>query len=134
MEAKQLTDIEENTLKLILLNEEISPCVCCRLYGKSAIEGWQPKGEQKNSKKRVDTSRGGNQGLLRRERTILTASKGNFLFRHYDSLDRYIKQYRENHASTCMERYSQDGGGLVLGVDLPDPYLPKIASSRFVDV
>lgn len=123
---------EEKQIKTHLLNAEPSPCVCSRLAFKGALEGWQPKEEQKTSKKRVDTSRGGNQVLSRRERTIIAASRGDFLFRHYESLGRYIEQYRENHASTCMERDMRDARA-VLGIDVPDPYLPKIASSRFVD-
>lgn len=123
---------EEKNLKTHLLSAQPSPCVCCRLVVKGALEGWQPKeDEQKSTKKRVDTSRGGNQALLRREKTFITAARGDFLFRHYESLDRYIRQYRENHASTCMERDVRDYRP-VLGVDVPDPYLPKIASSRFV--
>ncbi|KAK3727831.1 hypothetical protein QZH41_008251 [Actinostola sp. cb2023] len=128
--AETPEDCEETNLKQRLLNDDTLPCVCCRLWEKCTIEGWQPKEEQTSSKKRLDTTKGGYHGSLRRERTIITASRGDFLFRHYESLDRYIQQYRENHSSTCMERdMNADMPRPVLGVDVPDPYLPKIASS-----
>lgn len=130
MEASDSADEVEKKLKLQLLAAESTGCVCCKGLEKSFL-GWRPcEGQKELHKKRSETSRVGNQALLRREKTVLAAT-GDFLFRHYESSDRYVAQYRENHSTSCMER--ELNLMPVLGVDVPDPYLPKIATSRFVD-
>lgn len=50
-----------------------------------------------------------------------------FVFRHYEKSSRYIEQYRENHSTASLEKEAE--WRPVLGVDVPDPYLPKIAGS-----
>jgi hypothetical protein len=123
MEAtRDSADDVEKILKLRLLAEETSDCVCSRVWEKGLILGWRPSVEQKEHKKRCEAGRG--------SKTVLAAT-GDFLFRHYESTDRYMAQYRENHSTSCMER--EMSLKPVLGVDVPDPYLPKITSSRFVD-
>ncbi|XP_031560225.1 uncharacterized protein LOC116296355 isoform X2 [Actinia tenebrosa] len=125
MESTKSADEVEKKLKLQLLAEESEDCVCSKASEKSFL-GWRRYEEQKEHKKRCETSRAGNQALLRREKTLLAAT-GDFLFRHYESFDRYMAQYRENHSTSCMER--ELNLIPILGVDVPDPYFPKIANS-----
>lgn len=130
MDSSDSAEEVEKKLKLQLLAEESTDCVCCKGLEKNFL-GWRPCKGQKEHKKRCETSRVGNQALLRREKTVLAAT-GDFLFRHYESPERYMAQYRENHSTSCMER--ELNLMPVLGIDVPDPYLPKIATSRFVDI
>ena len=107
-----------------LLKTEASFCVCSKAWEKDFICGWAPSVERKVSRKPTKHASLSNP---RKDEKIAVANCG-FVFRHYEKASRYIEQYRENHCSTFSER--EDEWRPVLGVDVPDPYLPKIGASR----
>ncbi|KAL9981695.1 hypothetical protein ACROYT_G010436 [Oculina patagonica] len=114
------SDVAENRL----LNTEDSCCVCSKVWEKDFICGWAPSFERKVSRK--PTKHAASLGNTRKDGKIALAECG-FVFRHYEKSSRYIEQYRENHSSTFLQ--SEDEWRPVLGVDVPDPYLPKIGST-----
>ena len=115
------SDIAENRL----LKCEDSCCVCSKAWEKDFICGWAPSFERKVSRK--PAKHGASLSNARKDGKIALAECG-FVFRHYEKSSRYIEQYRENHSSTFLER--EDEWRPVLGVHVPDPYLPKIGTSR----
>ncbi|XP_032238463.2 uncharacterized protein LOC116618636 [Nematostella vectensis] len=118
---------EESKIKDILIDSDIISCVCSKVSGKNLITGWRPSAEKKGMKKRCEASRGDSRSYasLRRERTTLPPTDG-FVFRHYERTESYIEQYRENHSSAAVVIEFEEKP--TLGVDAPDPYLPKITT------
>ena len=114
------SDVAENRL----LKTEGSGCVCSKGWEKGFICGWAPSFERKISRKPTKHASLSN---TRKDGKLPRAECG-FVFRHYEKTSRYIEQYRENHSSAFLERGEE--WRPVLGVDVPDPYLPKVGSSR----
>lgn len=114
------SDVAENRL----LKTEGSSCVCSKGWEKEFICGWAPSFERKISRKPTKHASLSN---TRKDGKLPRAECG-FVFRHYEKTSRYIEQYRENHSSAFLER--REEWRPVLGVDVPDPYLPKVGSSR----
>lgn len=117
-------DDESDLAKNCLQKTEDSCCVCSKVWEKDFICGWAPSPERKVSRKPTKHASLSNP---RKDGKISLVNCG-FVFRHYDNSNRYIEQYRENHCSAFLER--EDEWRPVLGVDVPDPYLPKIGASR----
>ena len=117
-------DDDSNIAENCLLKTEDSCCVCSKVWEKDFICGWAPSLERKVSRKPAKHASLSNP---KKDGKIALADCG-FVFRHYEKSNRYIEQYRENHCSTFLER--EDEWRPVLGVDVPDPYLPKIRASR----
>ena len=117
-------DDESDLAKNCLQKTEDSCCVCSKVWEKDFICGWAPSPERKVSRKPTKHASLSNP---RKDGKIALVNCG-FVFRHYDNSNRYIEQYRENHCSAFLER--GDEWRPVLGVDVPDPYLPKIGASR----
>ena len=114
------SDVAENHL----LKTEPSGCVCNKGWENEFLCGWAPSFERKISRKptkHASLSNTHKDGKLPR-------TDCGFVFRHYEKTSRYIEQYRENHSSAFLVR--EEEWRPVLGVDVPDPYLPKVGSSR----
>lgn len=121
-------DGEDDRVESQLFDLESPSCICCRNGVKSDICSWEHSSEKKSVQRKRGDPANRTQPLLRKvERKAVSLSDG-FVFRHYKDTGRYIEQYRENHSSTCAE--TQVEVKPVLGIDLPDPYLPKIGTTR----
>lgn len=119
-------DDDSDSIENRLLQYQDSFCVCSKAWEKDFICGWAPSLEKRISRsKPVKTH--ASFGNARKERKVSLIECG-FVFRHYEKSSRYIEQYRENHSSVLFEKEAE--WRPVLGVDIPDPYLPKISSSR----
>lgn len=116
------------------LHKLISPCVCASDLGEDSLCGWKQREERKERRKRIELSRAERQNSLSRKNREKPSEPPSpcdgFVFRHYEESHRYIEQYRENHSLSRVD--SDVELRPVLGVDVPDPYLPKICHTRFV--
>ena len=129
---EQEEEDKDSRLKFFL-SEENSPCVCARSWGESSLCGWTQREERKERKRGELNRAERSQPLSRkgREKPSYHASLcEGFVFRHYEDPRLYMEQYRENHSLSRVD--SDVELRPVLGVNVPDPYLPKICSSRFV--
>lgn len=115
------SDSEENRL----LKSQDSSCVCSKAWEKDFMCGWAPSPEKRVSRSKPKTL--ASFSNAKKEGKCSLAECG-FVFRHYEKSSRYIEQYRENHSSGYLVKEAE--WRPVLGVDVPDPYLPKIANSR----
>ena len=111
------------------------PCVCASSCSEESFCGWtQRKILKKEKRKRFERSRTEQQNLLSRKNHEKKLERPSlcdgFVFRHYEDSRRYIEHYRENHSISRVD--SDIELRPVLGVNVPDPYLPKISNSRFV--
>lgn len=119
-------DDDSDSVENRLLRYQDSFCVCSKAWEKDFICGWAPSLEKRISRsKPVKTH--ASFGNARKERKVSLIECG-FVFRHYEKSSRYIEQYRENHSSVLFEKEAE--WRPVLGVDILDPYLPKISNSR----
>lgn len=121
-------DDDSDSAENRLLKSGDSPCVCSKTWEKDLICGWTPSLAKKISRSKP-TKTHASFSNVRKERKCSITECG-FVFRHYERTGRYIEQYRENHSSAFLETEAE--WRPVMGVDVPDPYLPKIASSRWV--
>ena len=119
-------DDDSDSAENRLLKSGDSPCVCSKTWEKDLVCGWTPSLAKKISRSKP-TKTHASFSNVRKERKCSMAECG-FVFRHYERTGRYIEQYRENHSSAFLETEAE--WRPVMGVDVPDPYLPRIASSR----
>ena len=108
-------------------------CLCFGLGRRISLRLEAQRGKEKK-KKRIELSRAERRNSLSRKNREKPSDPPSlcdgFVFRHYEDSHRYIEQYRENHSVSKVD--SDVELRPVLGVNVPDPYLPKICNSRFV--
>ena len=119
-------DDDSDSAENRLLRTDDCCCVCSKTWEKDMVCGWAPSLEKRVSRSKptktyASFSNGKKEGKF-------SLTECGFVFRHYEKSNRYIEQYRQNHSSACLEKEAE--WRPVLGVDVPDPYLPKISSSR----
>jgi len=128
--GEEQDDTDSAGTRLLGSGGENCLCVCRKSWEKDLLCGWTPSIEKPVSRpKPVKTLLSFSNA--RKPDGKVGITEYGFVFRHYEKTDRYIKQYRENHSSACVEKEAE--WIPVLGVDVPDPYLlPKLTSSRWV--
>lgn len=119
-------DDDSDSAENRLLKCEDCSCVCSKSWEKDFMCGWAPSPGKRVSRSKP-TKTLASFSNARKEGKFSLVECG-FVFRHYEKSSRYIEQYRENHSTASLEKEAE--WRPVLGVDVPDPYLPKIAGSR----
>ncbi|XP_068749777.1 uncharacterized protein [Montipora capricornis] len=119
-------DDDSTETRLLYACSENCLCVCSKAWGKDLLCGWTPSNKKPISRAKPAKTPP-SFGNAKKEGKLAINECG-FVFRHYETMGRYIEQYRENHSSACLEKEAE--WTPVLGVDVPDPYLlPKIGTS-----